>query len=170
MKRDRTCVQGQISKVDAKVVTIQTYKKPPISIQREDLLQVRQGDALVFSAVSSWSDVMVAHVIPHEAFVLKTRSGKVVKGVPSKVTQDSITLKQGLITIEYSKAEIIVVDYLRVKPADDTYDYFVKEGPELLFLFPETYYRLMGLEGRVPVRLFDASKPEAGAVLQCSSR
>jgi hypothetical protein len=170
LKRDGTCVEGPISKVDAQAVTIQPYQKPPISIQREDLLQVRQGDALVFSAVSSWDDVMAAHVVPHEGFVLKTRSGKVVKGVPSKVTQDSITLKQGLITTEYSKAEIIAVDYLRVKPRTDTWGYFAQESPELLFLFPETYYRLLGLEGRVPVRLFDASKPEAGALLQCSSR
>jgi hypothetical protein len=170
MKRDGTCVEGPISKVDAQAVTIQPYKKSPISIQREDLLQVKQGNALVFSAVSFWGDVMAAHVVPHEAFVLKTRSGKVVTGVPSRVTQDSITLKQGLITTEYSKAEIIAVDYLRVKLETDTWGYFAQESPKLLFLFPETYYRLMGLEGRVPVRLFDASKPEAGAVLQCSSR
>jgi len=82
MKRDGTCVEGPISKVDAQAVTIQPYKKSPISIQREDLLQVKQGNALVFSAVSFWGDVMAAHVVPHEAFVLKTRSGKVVKGVP----------------------------------------------------------------------------------------
>ncbi len=114
---------------------------------------------------------MAAHVVPHEAFVLKTRSGKVVKGVPSKVTQDGITLKQGLITAEYSKADIVTVDYLRVRPRTDGWDYVAQESPELLFLLPETYYRAMGLEGTVPVRLFDATKPEAGAtVLACSSR
>jgi hypothetical protein len=170
MRRDGTCVEGPISKVDAKAVTIQPYKKPPISIQREDLLQVKQGDALVFSAVSSWSDVMAAHVVPHEAFVLRTRGGKMAKGMPSQVTHDSITLKEGLVTTEYSKAEIITIDYLRVKPGTDGWGYFAQESPELLFLFPETYFRLMGPEGTVPVRLFDASKPDVGAILQCSAR
>jgi hypothetical protein len=167
VKRDGTCVYGPISKVDSSAITIQPYKKPPITIDRSDLLQVVQGDALLFSASSSWADVQAAHVVPHEAFVLKTRSGKVIKGKPLKVTADSIALKHGLITTEYSKAEIISVDYLRVRPESDGWDYFAQESPELLFVFPETYYRLMGLEGTVPVRLYDASIPESHAAPRC---
>jgi len=107
---------------------------------------------------------MAAHVVPHEAFVLKTRSGKVVKGTPLIVARESITLKHGLITTVYPRAEIVTVDYLRVKPETDTWDYFAQESPELLFIFPETYYRLMGLEGTIPVRLYDASVPEGGTL------
>jgi hypothetical protein len=75
-----------------------------------------------------------------------------------------------LVTSEYPKAEIVTVDYLRVRPETDTWDYFAQESPELLFLLPETYSRLMGLDGRVLVRLFDASMPETGAPLVCSTR
>lgn len=164
VKRDGTRIEGPISKVDSMAITIQPYKQPPIKIQRVDLLQVRQGDALLFSAISSWDDVMAAHVVPHEAFVLKTRSGKVVKGTPLIVARESITLKHGLITTVYPRAEIVTVDYLRVKPETDTWDYFAQESPELLFIFPETYYRLMGLEGTIPVRLYDASVPEGGTL------
>jgi hypothetical protein len=98
VQRDGTRVDGPISKMDVKSITIQPYQKPPITIQRVDLLQLKQGDALLFSAISSWSDVEAAHVVPHEAFVLKRRNGKVIKGTAVKVTLDSVTLKHGLIT------------------------------------------------------------------------
>jgi len=167
VKRDGTCVYGPISKVDGSAITIQPYKKPPIAIERADLLQVVQGDALLFSAISSWADVQAAHVVPHEALVLKMRGGRVIKGKPLAVTADSITLKHGLTTTQYLKAEIISVDYLRVKPESDGWDYFAQESPELLFVFPETYYRLIGLEGTIPVRLYDASIPEDHAAPRC---
>lgn len=170
VKRDGTRVEGPISKIDAKSITIQPYKQTPITIARVDLLQVRQGDALLFSAISSWGDVEAARVVPHEEFILRMQSGKVVKGRPLKVTADSITLKHGLITTDYAKTEIKTVDYLRVKPGTDTWGYFAQESPELLFFFPETYYRLMGLEGRIPVRLYDASVPEGDTLPQQPAR
>lgn len=160
-------MEAPISKADAHTVTIQPYKKPPITIQRDDLLQVRQGDALIFSAISSWSDVVEAHVVKHEAFVLKTRKGGVISGRPLQVTKDSITLRHGLSTTVYQKNEIATVDYLRVEPPTDSWGYFETESPELLFFLPETYLRLMGLEGTVRVRLFDASKPEENEHVQC---
>jgi hypothetical protein len=44
------------------------------------------------------------------------------------------------------------------------------EAPESLFFYPEFYYRLAGLEGRIPVRLYDASVPEpTSTVAGCSS-
>jgi hypothetical protein len=156
--------------MDAKTITIQPYKQPSITIPKVDLLQVRQGDALLFSAISSWADVEAAHVVPHEAFVLKMRSGKVVRGRPLKVTADCITLKNGLITTDYRKTEINTVDYLRVKPETDTWDYLAQESPELLFLIPETYFRLIGLEGRIPVRLYDASVPDGNILPQYLAR
>jgi hypothetical protein len=168
--RNGICLDGPISKIDAKAITILQNQKPPITVQREDLLQVNQGDALLFSARSSWADVAAAHVYPREAFVLKVRSGKIIKGRPVKVSADSLTLKHGLITTQYSKSEIVTVDYLRLKPETDGFDYFAQEAPALLFFYPETYYRLLGLEGRLSVRLYDASIPDGGAVLQCSRR
>lgn len=167
VKRDKTCVEGPISKVDAHTVTIQPYKKAPITIQRDDLLQVSQGDALLFSTISSWSDLMNAHVVRHEAFVLTTRKGHVILGLPLQVTKDTITLRHGLSTTVYRKNEIVTVEYLRVKPPTDSWDYLGTESPELLFFLPETYYRIMGLEGTVRVRLFDASKPEEDGHIQC---
>ena len=168
LKRDGTCVSGPIAGVDEKAVTVHPYGKEPVKIQRTDLLQVSQGDALLFTAVSSWADVATAHVYPHEAFVLKLRSGKLIKGKPLAVKPDSITLKHGFVSTEYKKSEVQTIDYLRVKPESDGFDYFSQEAPGLLFFYPEFYYRLVGLEGRIPVRLYDASSPEAAAVPSCS--
>jgi hypothetical protein len=122
----------------------------------------------LFSTVSSWADVEQTPVYPREALVLKFGSGKVVHGKPVKVSADGVTLKHGLLTTNYKKADVATVDYLRLKPESDGFDYFSQEAPGLLFFYPEFYYRLVGLEGRIPVRLYDATKPQATAPPKCS--
>jgi len=148
-------------KIDDAGVTVGQKPKPPIIIPREDVLQATQGAALLFSAISSWADVIAAPVYKHhEALVLKLKNGKVAKGWPMGRTGDSITLKRGSSFAKFTKDEILTVDYLRVRPSSDTWDYFATESPEILFLFPETYYRLAGFEGTLHVRLYDASMPQ----------
>lgn len=152
---------------------MQTPGQPPILIQRDDLLQVTQGDALLFTSSNSWLNVeqAAAHVYPREAFVLRLKSGKAVTGKPTKVSSGTITLKHGLITSDYNVAEIETVDYLRLKPESDQLDYLAQEAPVLLFFDPEFYYRSVGLEGRIPVRLYDDAKPKtAPPPSQCSKK
>jgi hypothetical protein len=36
----------------------------------------------------------------------------------------------------------------------------LQEAPYMALFYPEFYYRAAGLEGRVPVRLYDSSKPQ----------
>jgi hypothetical protein len=168
IEQDGTCIDGPIAASDATKVEVRPYGKPPVTISRSNLLQIRQGDALIFSAVSLWADVEQTPVYPRESLVLKLASGKVVQGKPAKVTPDSLALKHGLITTSYKKADIVTVDYLRLKPESDGFDYFSQEAPGLLFFYPEFYSRLIGMEGRIPVRLYDATKPQATALLKCS--
>jgi hypothetical protein len=171
MRKDGTCVDGPISKIDPKTVTVQQYQKPPILIPRQDLLQVSQGDALVFSARSSWADVQAVHLLPRESFNLKLRNGKTIKGRPLQITADGMVFKHILwMKKRYGKDQIVTVDYLRLKPESNVFDYFGQEAPALLFFYPEFYDRLSGLEGRIPVRLYDALLKEDDAVLKCSSR
>jgi hypothetical protein len=134
------------------------------------LLQISQGDALLFTAISSWANVATARLAPGEAFVLKLRSGKLVEGRPMSVTPDSIRLKHGIATTRYKKSDVLTVDYLRMKPASDGFDYTLREAPEMLFLYPEFYYRLVRLEGRIPVRLYDVSEPGPPATPRCPSQ
>jgi hypothetical protein len=139
-----------------------------VAISRSDLLEIRQGDALIFSAASSWDDVEQTPVYPRESLVVKLVDGKVVQGKPAKVTADSLALKHGLATVNIKKTDVVTVDYLRLRPESDGFDYFSQEAPGLLFFDPEFYTRLIGLEGRIRVRLYDATKPQANALPKCT--
>jgi hypothetical protein len=135
------------------------------------LLQVSQRDSLLFSARSSWADVEAVHLRLPESFELKLRNGQVITARPLRVTADGLVFKRFLwLTKKYSKAQIVTVDYLRVKPDSEVFDYFTQEAPALLFFYPEFYDRLKGLEGRIPVRLYDAVRAEDDAVLKCSGQ
>lgn len=158
---------GRITGVDSTAITVREHGKAPIKIPRAELLQISQGDALLFTAFSSWENVSTAHLDPGEAFVLKLHSGKLISGTPVSVTPDSITLKHGIATTEYKKSDVLTVDYLRMKPPSDGFDYTAKEAPEMLFLYPEFYYRLVQLEGRIPVRLYDVSEPGPPTTPRC---
>jgi hypothetical protein len=171
MRKDGSCVDGPISKIDPKSVTISQSAQPPITIQRNDLFQVSQGNALVFSARSSWSDVVAVHLLPREAFSIRLHNGKIIKDKPLRVTADGMEFKRFLRRPKrIGKDQIVTVDYLRMKPESDAFDYFAQEAPALLFFYPEFYDRLAGLEGRIPVRLYDAVRPEDDAPLKCLQR
>lgn len=165
--KNGACICGTISKVDANAIIVNRTPQGPITLQRDNLLQVSQGTALLFSARSSWSDVVHTPVNSHEEYILNLKNGKQVRGRPAKVTGDSITLKHAFSRTTYSKSSITTVTYLRVKPETDNFDYLSQEAPYLLFFDPEFYSRAFRLEGRVPVRLYDSSKPEDDSALQC---
>jgi hypothetical protein len=168
MRKDGSCVDGPIAKIDPKAVTITQSAQPPVTIQRNDLLQVSQGNELVFSARSSWADVEAVHLLPREAFSIRLHNGKTIKDSPMRVAADGMVFKRFLwITKRIGKDQIVTVDYLRMKPQSDAFDYFAQEAPALLFFYPEFYDRLAGLEGRIPVRLYDAVRPEDDAPLKC---
>ncbi|HEY1903672.1 MAG TPA: hypothetical protein VGG56_14660 [Terracidiphilus sp.] len=171
IKKDGTCVDGPISRIDPKTVTVQQNQSQPVLIPRKNLLQVSQGDALVFSARSSWADVQAVRLRPRESFMLRLRNGKVIKGSPLQITADGMVFKHMLwMKKRYAKDQIVTVDYLRLKPDSNVFDYFGQEAPALLFFYPEFYDRLSGLEGRIPVRLYDALLKEDDAPLKCSRR
>jgi len=47
MERDGTCVYGKILKADITSFTVQPFDKPSVTLQKEALLQVSQGNALL---------------------------------------------------------------------------------------------------------------------------
>ena len=84
------------------------------------------------------------------------------------MTPDSIVYKRFLwMKKRYGKDQIVNVTYLRLKPDSDAFSYFFQEGPAMLFFYPEFYDRLVGLDGRIPVRLYDVLQPEDDAQLKC---
>jgi hypothetical protein len=171
MKRDGSCLTGPILKIEPKMVTVKQPQAAPVTIERKDLLQASQVDSLVFSARSSWADVQAVHLRPRESFVVKLRNSKLIEERPLRVTDEGFVYKRLLwLKKRYAKAQVVTVDYLRMKPDSDVFDYFTQEAPALLFFYPESYDRLKGLEGRIPVRLYDAAMPEGDAALKCPPR
>jgi hypothetical protein len=128
----------------------------------------------LFSARSSWADVEAVHLLPRESFAIRLRSAKTIKtikGRPIHVTGDAFIFKRWIWSKKkYPKNQIVTVDYLRLEPDSNGFDYFAQEAPALLFFYPEYYDGLGGLEGKVPVRLYDALLPEDDAALKCSGR
>jgi hypothetical protein len=171
MKRDGSCATGPILKIEPKLVTVKQAQATPVTIDRKDLLQASQADSLVFSARSSWADVEAVHLRPRESFEAKLRNSKLIDERPLRVTDQGLVYKRLLWWKKrYAKAQIMTVDYLRMKPDSDAFDYFTQAAPALLFFYPESYDRLKGLEGRIPVRLYDAAMPEDDTALKCSPR
>jgi hypothetical protein len=167
VQRDRSCITGRITSADANTIAVQPSNGALIKLEKVQLLQVMQGNALLFSARSSSADVANARLYPHEALILTLKDGKRIRGKPVNMAADSITLKHGLAKTVYQKSEINIVEYLRVKPPSDGFEAFQDEAPYLLFLYPEFYYRAVGLEGRIPVRLYDASQLEDDSQPKC---
>jgi len=171
MKRDGSCVTGPILKIEPKLLTVRGPQSAPVAIERKDLLQASQGDSLVFSARSSWADVEAVHLRPRESFEVKLRNSKLIEERPLRVTDDGFVYKRFLwLKKRYAKAQVVTVDYLRMRPDSDVFDYFTQEAPSLLFFYPESYDRLKGLEGRIPVRLYDAAMRDDDTALRCSPR
>jgi hypothetical protein len=169
MKKDHSCLTGPITKIDPKSVTIQPSQAPPLTLQRADLLQVTQNDSVLFSARSSWADVEAVHLLPRESFLLSLRSGKTIIARPLRITSDGMIFKHDVwLKKLLPKDQIQMVAYLRIKPDSSVFDYFTQEAPALLFFYPEFYDRLSGLEGRIPVRLYDATQPQDDSTLNCS--
>jgi hypothetical protein len=167
VQRDRSCITGRIMSADANTIAVQPSNGTLIRLEKGHLLQVVQGNALLFSARSSWSDVANARPILHEALVLTLKDGKRIEGKPVNVAADSITLKHGLAKTVYQKSEVNIVEYLRVRPPSDGLYVFQDEAPYLMFFYPEFYYRAAGLEGTIPVRLYDASQVEDDSQAKC---
>jgi hypothetical protein len=165
-ERAGTCIYGTIQHHNDHTITVQLNNNSVV-IKREELFQVRHGDALIFSARSSWADVTGVHVYPHESLVVTLKTGKQVRGKPIKVAGDEITLKHGFTSTRYAKLEIATVDYLRVKPESDGFDYLAQEVPYMLVFYPESYVRVLGLQGKIGVRLYDSAKPEDNAPVSC---
>lgn len=158
--KNGTCLRGTISNANTASIIVQPFKRQPVDLHGDDLLQVSQGNALLFSARSSWVDVVNTHLYPREFLIVVTKNGKRVKGTAVTVGSGGITIKHGLLTSIFPKTDVATVDYLRWKPATDGFNLALEEAPWALVFYPEFYGRVAGVEGRITVRLYDASKPE----------
>ncbi len=166
--RDKTCLFGTVDHADAKSITVAEAHAGKVTIESERILQVRQGDAVVLTARSSWSDVSDVHLYRHESLVIKLRNGKSIKTTSFAVAGETITSKSLSRKQVFQKAEIATVDYVRLKPESDGFDYLLQEAPLMLMFNGEFYSRLLGLQGKIVVRLYDSEKPEDDSPVTCA--
>lgn len=160
IRNDGSCLRGSIVSSNAATIRVQPFKKSIVSLDRREIAQVSQGNALLYSSRSSWKDVTKLHLYPRETLLITLRNGKRTEGWPLSTTARSITMKHGFSRVQIAKSDVSTVYYLRMKPATDEFELALEEAPYALGFYPEFYLRALGLEGRVHVRLYDAAKPE----------
>ena len=162
--RNGSCVFGSIKQFDPANVTIAKLSNPPQVIPLSQIVQASQGDAIVFSTRSSWTDVVGTPVELGESMIVTLLSGQRVQARPKNMNRDSITFRRGSGTTQLKKADIASVDYVRLKPKSDTYLYQLREM-SLMAVFDPRFYSRVKLS---PIRLFDAQETEDNSQL-CSS-
>jgi len=168
LQKSGACISGPILKIEPKTLTVRQPPNPSILIQRANLLQATQNNSLLFSSRSSWADVRALHLLPRESLILHLRNGTQVTGRPAEITDTGVLFRYGsFLKKTYPKTQIATVDYLRLKPDSAAFDDFAQQSPALLFFYPESYDHVSGLEGRVPVRLYDAIQPEDNTPIKC---
>jgi hypothetical protein len=170
MKRDGFCIYGNIEKMENNRLTIRQGGDSTVEVLREDLIQISHGDALVYSARSSWADVQAVHIYPKESFIIKLTNGKIIKGKPISIDSDSLKIRHGFLKRTIARDDIATLDYLRMRPQSDGFDYLAQESPILLFFDPEFYSRIIGLQGKIPIRLYDSKLPNEASLLECHAR
>jgi|SRR5882672_3148450 len=172
--RDRKCVLGTITRINADSLTAKVYSSNPISSQdtiafpRDDVFRVAVGLHTYYSGRSSWSDVSSLRVQGREHLKIVTKSGKTYEAKPPfTVSEDRILFDPSGKSTKLLKSEVAQIYDIVVKPLTDRGEYAAEElGPFIIF-DPDFYVYGLHLEQYVPVLLYDAGKPEDNSPAQC---
>ncbi len=166
---DGSCLFGELESADKSNLTIRQYNKPSIKIPKTDLVQMGQGHELFYSARSSWSDVETEKIYAREALILKLKNGKLVRGKPKTIASDTIELQQALTTKVFQKDQIQTVLAWKIKPPTASFEFVLEEEGFFTIFYPEFYKRIFGLEGHVPVRLYESSltQDDSDGITRC---
>jgi hypothetical protein len=176
--RNGNCLQGTIQSVKPDSLSIaepnpnskpnaSTVAAPHlVTVARLDTLQVKDGFQqfdILYSGRSSWLDVQYAPSHSREYLSLTLKSGKSARGEPTGSTDSQFSIKRSNTVSEIAKADIALVDYIRIKPAPSNR---VMEFPAELFdvrIWP--YIFNIGVQMRVP--LFNSTLLEDDSMLSC---
>ena len=91
----------------------------------------------------------------------KEHNGQLVEVDDSHLAVVTRTLRQ-----YFAKSDISKVYYITVKQLIDQAEYIFGEDPGLAVFDPEAWPILLGA-GRIPVLLYDSSKPEEDSAIVC---
>ncbi len=174
VKTDRNCIGGMIASVTDRALVVKELHGQPITITREELLHVNQGDwgaGVLFSSRSSWADVNA--VTSRNGRTLKskvlieTKSGRTQQGTLTSVSEGDIAMDSQHNVIHVAKADIATVSLVTSKPLSSSASYADDELAWMKIFDPQLWPKMFGFQGSMRVRLFDASLPEDNSPIVC---
>jgi hypothetical protein len=172
--RKGDCGKARIDRVTDQSVTLKRPDRTKITIQRPDLLRVGQWGlwpvGTLFSGRSSWYDVKL---LPHDAkesnrrarMTIVTSDGKEHSGELLDADDTSLKLLKHGYEFLFVKVDISKVYVMEFRPISDQAEFASRELFVFIALDPEVWLSLI----RIPVLLFDASKPEENDAVECSA-
>lgn len=146
----------------------------PISINRQELLRVNQGDwgaGVLFSSRSSWADVnavtsLNGRTLRPKIFV-ETKSGRTQEGTLTSLSDAEIAMDSQHNLIHVAKTDISTLSYVTAKPLSSSAAYADDELAWMKIFDPQLWPKMFGFQGSVRVRLYDASLPEDNSSIVC---
>jgi hypothetical protein len=140
-----------------------------VTVARLDAREVKDGYNefdILYSGRSSWRDVQS---VPKdlrwrgESLGITLKSGESVQGVPVDSTDSQLSVKQSKIGRDIAKADIALVDYIRIKPIPENRSI---EFPTEIF-DPRIWPFIFRVGALMRVPLFNAALPEDDEFFQC---
>jgi hypothetical protein len=175
------CNRGKIADVTDQAISVKRPDHTRFTIGRPDLLQItvsRPGvtgtldiRGVLFSGRSSWADVkaLLPKLRPYrrEKVRVVTLNGKEQSGELFEVDDSHLAVLALAQRQQLPKSDVSKVYYITVKQLSDQAEYVFGEDPWLAIFDPEAWPIILGA-GRIPVLLYDSSKPEDDSAIACN--
>jgi hypothetical protein len=177
--RDGTCLQGKIQSVkpDSLSIAVPNPNAKPnpnvvavprlVTVALLDALQVKDGYHefdILYSGRSSWRDVRAVPSHSRESLSITLKSGEAVRGVAAGSTDSQLSVRRSKAVDDIAKADIALVDYIRIKPAPEN---LAHEAQEVMVLDPRIWPYIFNIGVQMRVPLFNSTLAEDDSALQC---
>ena len=170
---ERNCAVGSVQQLTDSFVVVKRKDGKVLTIQRPDLMRVTYGAnarGVLFSGRSSWFDIVSLISQPfHPELRVETASGHEHKGTLVVTSDTALVLQTGQRKIDLRKEDIARVTYIIAKPLSSSAAYADDELAFMKVFDPELWPKLLGLQGSLSVRLFDASFPQDNSPVVCKN-
>lgn len=169
------CNNGRIARVTDRAISLKRPDHTEVTIERKDLLRITVSElrvrGILYSGRSSWVDVaslfQESSSYRREKVLVATLSGKTQSGQLVEADDSHLTILTGARRQPIAKSNVSKVYYITVRQLSDRAEYVFGEDPWLAIFDPEAWPLILGAN-RVPVLLYDSSKPENNEAIACS--
>jgi hypothetical protein len=188
MDRKSNCVTGQIVTANDRAVTLKLPDATNATLERADVLRVSVSQAapnfphnlradiarvrdLIYNDKSSWFDIKGLDVqekigVAGQEVRIVKKDGHKYEGRVFRISDTQLELDRPVGRLEVSKADVAQVYYLRYKPLTDSEKYSAQED---FWVDPRLWPYYLKLSPKMPVRLYDSSRPEDDTPSRCEN-